>query len=50
MSRGGRKFVQEYEEENRPLHLLVNNAGANYMPEAYTNEGVPQITQVSWQF
>lgn len=50
MSRGGRTFVQEYEKEGHPLHLLVNNAGANFMPEAYTIEGVPQIIQVSWHF
>ena len=42
-----RSFAAAWESSERPLHLLVNNAGANYMDEAYTPEGVARLAQAS---
>lgn len=39
-----RSFAKEI--GNRPIHLLVNNAGVNYV-EGMTDEGVPIVCQVS---
>jgi len=41
-----RAFANSYRKQQRPLHVLVNNAGANYMSEGLTAEGVPLLTQV----
>ncbi len=42
-----RKFATTYQQQQRPLHILVNNAGANYMPESYTSQGVGILCQAS---
>ena len=39
-------FVSQYRKQNLPLHILVNNAGAAYRREWYTEEGVAGLTQV----
>lgn len=41
-----RSFAAAWESSERPLHVLVNNAGANYLGEAYTPEGVARLAQV----
>lgn len=41
-----RAFARHYTSAKRPLHVLVNNAGANYLSERLTEEGVPLLTQV----
>ena len=42
-----RSFAAAWELSERPLHVLVNNAGANYLTEAYTMEtGVARLAQV----
>ncbi|DBB18666.1 hypothetical protein WJX82_009325 [Trebouxia sp. C0006] len=43
-----RKFATTYQQQQRPLHILVNNAGANYMPESYTSQGVGILCQVNY--
>ena len=42
-----RRFATAYQQQQRPLHVLVNNAGANYMPESYTHQGVGILCQAS---
>ena len=42
-----RAFVRHYTTKGQPLHVLVNNAGANYLSERLTEEGVPLLTQVN---
>ena len=44
-----RAFANTYRKQQRTLHVLVNNAGANYMSEGLTAEGVPLLTQVCEQ-
>lgn len=39
-------FVNTYRQQGYPLHLLINNAGAAYRREWYTDEGVAGLTQV----
>lgn len=39
-------FVNTYRQHGYPLHLLINNAGAAYRREWYTDEGVAGLTQV----
>ena len=39
-------FAAAWESSERPLHVLVNNAGANYVSESYTPEGVARLAQV----
>jgi NAD(P)-dependent dehydrogenase (short-subunit alcohol dehydrogenase family) len=34
-------------KQPRPLHVLVNNAGANYLPRGRTPEGVCTLAQAS---
>lgn len=41
-----RSFAAAWEASKRPLHVLVNNAGANYLVESYTPEGVARLAQV----
>ena len=41
-----RSFAAAWESSERPLHVLVNNAGANYLAESYTSEGVARLAQV----
>ena len=41
-----RAFATAYRQQKRPLHVLVNNAGANYMSEGSTADGIPLLTQV----
>ena len=41
-----RAFADTYRKQERPLHVLVNNAGANYMSEGVTADGIPLLTQV----
>jgi hypothetical protein len=41
-----RAFARCLLEAERPLHVLVNNAGANYLPNTLTTDGVPLLTQV----
>ena len=41
-----RAFAATYRRQPRPLHVLVNNAGANYMSDGVTADGVPLLTQV----
>ena len=41
-----RRFAAAWDAEGRPLHILVNNAGANYVKEAYTADGVAILAQV----
>lgn len=41
-----RSFAAQYQKQKRPLHVLVNNAGANYLSEGVTEDGVPLLTQV----
>lgn len=41
-----RSFAKEFQKQKRPLHVLVNNAGANYMSDGLSEEGVPLLTQV----
>lgn len=36
-------------EHPQPLHVLVNNAGANYLPRGHTPEGVCTLAQVHTQ-
>lgn len=43
-----RKFASAYQQQRRPLHILVNNAGANYLPESYTEAGVGMLCQASY--
>lgn len=43
-----RHFAASYKEQGRPLHVLVNNAGANYMPERHTEQGVGLLCQVGF--
>lgn len=43
-----RKFAVAYQQQQRPLHILVNNAGANYLPESYTEAGVGMLCQASF--
>ncbi|DBA88373.1 TPA: hypothetical protein ACH3X2_004873 [Trebouxia sp. C0005] len=43
-----KKFAKTYQQQQRPLHILVNNAGANYMPESYTSQGVGILCQVNY--
>jgi len=38
-------FVNQYRQQRYPLHILVNNAGAAYRREWYTEEGVAGLTQ-----
>ena len=40
-------FAENYRRQGWPLHLLVNNAGAAYKREWYTEEGVAGLTQVT---
>ena len=44
-----RNFAAAYQQQQRPLHILVNNAGANYLPESYTDAGVGMLCQASCQ-
>lgn len=39
-------FVNTYRQQGHQLHLLINNAGAAYRREWYTDEGVAGLTQV----
>ena len=41
-----RAFATAYRQQKRPLHVLINNAGANYMSEDCTADGIPLLTQV----
>lgn len=41
-----RAFADSYRKQQRPLHVLINNAGANYISEGVTANGVPLLTQV----
>ena len=41
-----RSFAAAWDAEQRPLHILVNNAGTNYDKEEYTPEGVGITSQV----
>ena len=41
-----RRFAAAWDAEQRPLHILVNNAGTNYIHEEYTPEGVAILAQV----
>lgn len=43
-----RQFAEAFQHQKRPLHILVNNAGANYLPESYTDEGVGVLCQVNY--
>lgn len=43
-----RSFAAQYQKQKRPLHVLVNNAGANYLSEGVTEDGVPLLTQVNY--
>ncbi|CAL8464655.1 g4190 [Coccomyxa elongata] len=43
-----RSFAAQYQKQKRPLHVLVNNAGANYMSEGVTEDGVSLLTQVNY--
>lgn len=42
-------FAQEWEKREKPLHVLVNNAGAFYMkePQRFTADGIEQHMQVN---
>ena len=40
-------FATAYRQQKRPLHVLINNAGANYMSEGSTANGIPLLTQVT---
>ncbi len=42
-----RNFAAQYQRQKRPLHVLVNNAGANYLSEGVTEDGVSLLTQVT---
>ena len=42
-----RAFATAYRQQKRPLHVLINNAGANYMSEGSTANGIPLLTQVT---
>lgn len=41
------EFVSHYRHQKYLCHILVNNAGAAYRREWYTEEGVAGLTQVS---
>ena len=41
-----RAFADTYRMQQRPLHVLINNAGANYVSEGVTANGIPLLTQV----
>jgi len=41
-----RAFAGAVGGRDRPLHVLVNNAGANYLPRGFTPEGVCTLAQV----
>lgn len=41
-------FAENYRRQGWPLHILVNNAGAAYRREWYTEEGVAGLTQVNY--
>ncbi|CAK0787703.1 hypothetical protein CVIRNUC_010925 [Coccomyxa viridis] len=43
-----RAFATAYRQQKRPLHVLINNAGANYMSEGCTADGIPLLTQVNY--
>ncbi|CAL5224486.1 g7180 [Coccomyxa viridis] len=43
-----RAFADTYRKQQRPLHVLVNNAGANYISDGVTADGVPLLTQVNY--
>ena len=40
------RFVSQYCQQKYSCHILVNNAGAAYRREWYTEEGVAGLTQV----
>ena len=41
-----RRFAKAWDAEGRPLHIMVNNAGTNYLNEEYTADGVTILAQV----
>lgn len=45
---GVRSFVKEFEKQDLPLHILVNNAGANFSKPWYTAEKVTGLVQVNY--
>ena len=42
-----RKYVEEFVSSGLPLHILVNNAGANHSNPWKTADGVPGLVQVT---
>mmetsp|Transcript_29231 Transcript_29231/g.73454 ORF Transcript_29231/g.73454 Transcript_29231/m.73454 type:complete len:347 (-) Transcript_29231:618-1658(-) len=45
---GVRSFVKEFEKQDVPLHILVNNAGANFSKPWTTAEKVTGLVQVNY--
>ncbi|KAK9804909.1 hypothetical protein WJX72_011450 [[Myrmecia] bisecta] len=43
-----RKFAAAYQEQRRPLHILVNNAGANIKSKWHTPEGIAGLVQINY--
>mmetsp|Transcript_17223 Transcript_17223/g.51526 ORF Transcript_17223/g.51526 Transcript_17223/m.51526 type:complete len:367 (-) Transcript_17223:59-1159(-) len=43
-----RAFVHAEGGPGKPLHVLVNNAGANYLPRRRTNDGFCTLAQVNY--
>lgn len=41
-----REFADVYKKSGRPLHILVANAGANFVSKRLTPEGAPLQCQV----
>ncbi len=41
-----RSFARAEGGAGRPLHVLVNNAGANYLPRGRTGDGYCTLAQV----
>ncbi|PSC74044.1 short-chain dehydrogenase [Micractinium conductrix] len=43
-----RRFAAAYKKKHRELHVLVNNAGTNYLERWFTPEGVGGLCQVNY--
>ena len=43
-----RSFAREFTSEHPRLHLLVNNAGTNFLKRAFTKSGVGVIAQINF--
>ena len=42
------EFAKAFARKHERLHVLVNNAGVNFIPESYTDRGVGMLAQVNF--